>query len=166
MKKITLSAVAALVLAGCGGGGGGGHSDSYNKGYQWATTTNDMGVGAYAGFHGIDSTCHYYATQQALGLNPQEWIQGCKDGLTKVISTTSSKPTVDHADAEKFITDQVAQQTGDTLTDVSCPSGVEAKVGVQFDCHFTDAGGSYTVHMKIQKIEDQGITYEYKIDRR
>jgi hypothetical protein len=49
MKKITLAAAAALVLAGCGGGGGGGHSDSYNKGYHWATVTanNDLGAAGY-----------------------------------------------------------------------------------------------------------------------
>jgi len=68
-----------------GGGGGGGHSDSYNKGYQWVNTTNDEGVGYYAGSHGIDSACHYYANQQAQGLNPQEWIQGCKDAMDTVM---------------------------------------------------------------------------------
>jgi hypothetical protein len=93
MKTITLAAAAALVLAGCGSGGGGGHSDAYNKGYQWATVTanDDISVGAYAGFNGIDATCHYYATQQALGLNPQEWVQGCMDGLPKTLEP-SKKP--------------------------------------------------------------------------
>jgi Domain of unknown function (DUF4333) len=39
--------------------------------------------------------------------------------------------------AAKFLTDHVSQQAGFTPTEVKCPSGVEAKVGAEFDCHFT-----------------------------
>jgi hypothetical protein len=93
MKKITLAAAAALVLAGCGSGGGGGHSDSYNKGYHWATVTanNDLTAASYLGFNGADDGCHHYATEQAVGLNQQEWIKGCMDGVAKQV--TSNTPT-------------------------------------------------------------------------
>jgi hypothetical protein len=91
MKKITLAAAAALVLAGCGSGGGGGHSDSYNKGYHWATVTanSDLTAASYLGFNGADDGCHHYATEQAVGLNQQEWIKGCMDGVAKQLSSTT-----------------------------------------------------------------------------
>jgi hypothetical protein len=92
MKKIILAAVAALVLAGCGGGG---HSDSYNKGYKWSTVTanNDLAVFGYAEVNGPDGTCHHYATEQAVGLNQQEWIQGCMDGMAKQAPSQQSGGT-------------------------------------------------------------------------
>ncbi len=158
--KIALAAAGLLtgaVLTACGGSPG--HSDAYKKGYQWATDNQFM-VAIQVGAEGLDQTCQSHA-----GLNNQEWIQGCKDGLTKVLSTTGGKSTVDHAAAEKFITDQVAQGGFPPPSDVSCPSGVEAKVGVEFDCHFTGVDGPYTAHMKIQKIESDGITYEYETHR-
>ena len=42
---------------------------------------------------------------------------------------------------------------------MSCPSGVETKVGVQFDCHFTGPEGKpYTAHMRITKVDGDGVT--------
>jgi hypothetical protein len=64
-----------------------GHSDSYNKGRQWASDNKDT-ASVQVSLVGIDFECHQFALQQAQGLDAQEWIQGCKDGLTKVLSTT------------------------------------------------------------------------------
>jgi hypothetical protein len=85
MVLVTAGLLTAAVLTACGGSSG--HSDSYNKGYEWATT-NKQTASIQASLMGIDGLCHAFATQQAAGLNPQEWTQGCKDGLTKVLSTT------------------------------------------------------------------------------
>jgi len=65
----------------------------------------------------------------------------------------------------KFITDNVSAQTGFRPTDVKCPSGVEAKVGTEFDCHFTAPEGPYTAHMKITKVEGDDITYDWRTHR-
>ena len=62
-------------------------SDSYNKGFQWANA-NQQTAAIQVGFMGVDGVCHAFATQQAQGLNAQEWTQGCIDGLTKVLSTS------------------------------------------------------------------------------
>jgi Domain of unknown function (DUF4333) len=62
----------------------------------------------------------------------------------------------------EFITDKVSQQTGFQPTDVTCPSGVEAKVGGEFDCHFTGPDGPYTVHMRITKVDGDDIVYDWK----
>ena len=88
MKTVLATAglLSVAVLTACGGFSG--HSESYNKGYEGATTDTQT-ASIQASFMGIDGLCHAFATQQAAGLNPQEWTQGCEDGLTKVLSTTT-----------------------------------------------------------------------------
>ena len=40
------------------------------------------------------------------------------------------------------------------------PSGVEAKVGVQFDCHFTGPEGKeYTANMKITRVNGAEVDF-------
>ena len=53
----------------------------------------------------------------------------------------------------------VSNQTGFHPTDVSCPSGVDAKVGGTFDCHFTGPDGPYVVHMNIEKVEGPRVIF-------
>ena len=53
--------------------------------------------------------------------------------------------------------------TGFHPTDVSCPSGVEAKVGREFDCRFTGAEGKpYTAHMHITKADGERVDFDVK----
>jgi hypothetical protein len=63
----TAGLLTAALLTACGGSAG--HSDSYNKGSDWATA-NQQTASIQVGFLGIDGVCHAFATQQALGLNP------------------------------------------------------------------------------------------------
>jgi hypothetical protein len=76
-----------------------------------------------------------------------------------------SKPTIKPEGAAKSVTDLVSQQTGFKPTDVSCPSGVEAKVGVEFDCHFTGPEGPYTAHMKVTKVDGSDVVFDIKTYR-
>ncbi len=47
-----------------------------------------------------------------------------------------------------------------SVTDVSCPSGVHAKVGVTFSCHFLAPGGvKYTARMRIVKVQGTSVGY-------
>lgn len=62
--------------------------------------------------------------------------------------------------AAKAVTDLVSEQTDFTPDDVSCPDGVEAKVGVTFDCEFAGPGGDYIAHMKIVKIEGEQVLFD------
>jgi Domain of unknown function (DUF4333) len=59
----------------------------------------------------------------------------------------------------------VTEQTGFKPTDVSCPSGVEAKVGVEFQCHFTGPEGPYTAYMKITKVQGEEVFFDFKTQR-
>src|SRR5689334_2324574 len=60
-------------------------------------------------------------------------------GLLAALTTLSlpacgSKSTIKPEGAAQSVIDVVAKRSGFRPTDVSCPSGVEAKVGQQFDC--------------------------------
>ncbi|MGJ6124810.1 DUF4333 domain-containing protein [Mycolicibacterium sp. Y3] len=54
---------------------------------------------------------------------------------------------------------KVVSKTGFKPTDVTCPSGVKAEVGTQFDCHFTGPDGNYTAHMKITKVSGDDVEF-------
>jgi Domain of unknown function (DUF4333) len=76
-----------------------------------------------------------------------------------------SKSTIKPDGAAKSVTDMVSEQTGFKPTDVSCPSGVEAKVGVEFECHFSGPEGPYTAHMKITKVNGEDVVFDIKTQR-
>jgi len=79
--KIMLAAaglLTALSVAACGAGG---HSQSYDAGYKWASG-NSLAK-QQAALMGANTICGSWSTQQAQGLNAQEWIQGCSDALAK-----------------------------------------------------------------------------------
>lgn len=62
--------------------------------------------------------------------------------------------------AAKTVADVVTRQTKFKPTDVSCPSGVDAAVGVEFDCKFTGPEGKeYTAHMKVTKVEGEDVEF-------
>jgi hypothetical protein len=61
-----------------------GHTKSYQNGYWWAY--DNSGRKDIAPVLGVHPYCASAATQQApvLGLNAQEWTQGCEDALIKM----------------------------------------------------------------------------------
>jgi Domain of unknown function (DUF4333) len=61
--------------------------------------------------------------------------------------------------AAKSVTDVVSSQTGFKPTDVKCPSGVDAKVGQEFDCQFTGPEGPYTAHLKVTKVSGDDVEF-------
>ncbi len=61
------------------------------------------------------------------------------------------------------VTDLVSKQTGFKPTDVKCPSGVDAEVGKEFECHFTGPEGKeYTAQMKVTKVEGDNVEFYIK----
>jgi Domain of unknown function (DUF4333) len=55
--------------------------------------------------------------------------------------------------AAKSVVDLVSKQTGFKPNDVRCPSGVDAKVGTEFDCTFTGPDGHYNAHLRVTKVD-------------
>jgi hypothetical protein len=79
--------------------------------------------------------------------------------------STSSTKTIKPEGAAKSVTDLVSQQTGFNPTDVNCPSGVEAKVNQQFQCHFTGPEGPYTADMKVTSVNGDDVVFDIKTHR-
>jgi hypothetical protein len=75
--------------------------------------------------------------------------------------TACGESTVKPDGAEQSVVDVVSRKTGFHPTDVSCPSGVEAKVGGTFECHFTGPEGRpYTAKMRILEVEDERVLFQ------
>jgi hypothetical protein len=78
-----------------------------------------------------------------------------------LLAGCSSKTTVKPDGAAQSVVDVVSKQTGFHPTDVHCPSGVEAKVGTQFDCHFTGPEGKeYVANMRITKVNGSEVDFD------
>ena len=78
--------------------------------------------------------------------------------------TAGCSPTIKTEAAVASVVDLVSKQTGFRPKDVKCPSDVEAKIGIEFECHFTGPEGSdYTAHMKVANVE--GDEVQLSIDR-
>jgi hypothetical protein len=75
------------------------------------------------------------------------------------ILLSSCTATVKPDGAAQAVVDLVSEQTGFKPTDVKCPSGVEAKVGEEFECQFTGPEGPYTAHMKVTKVDGDDVEF-------
>ena len=82
-------------------------------------------------------------------------------GLSALSLSACGKSTVKPEGAAQSVVDVVSRQTGFRPTDVNCPSGGEAKVGQQFDCHFTGPEGKpYTAHMRVTKVDGETVLFD------
>jgi Domain of unknown function (DUF4333) len=78
--------------------------------------------------------------------------------LAVFVSGCGSKINPDGA--AKSVVDVVSKQTKFKPTDVSCPSGVDAAVGTEFNCTFTGPEGKpYTAHLKVTKIDGDNVEF-------
>ena len=67
--------------------------------------------------------------------------------------------------AERVVVNVVFEKTGFRPDDVRCPSGVDARVGVTFDCRFTGPEGPYTADMKVTKVEGERVLFSVRSRR-
>jgi Domain of unknown function (DUF4333) len=73
--------------------------------------------------------------------------------------------TIKPEGAAASVVDLVSKQTSFKPNDVKCPSGVDAKVGTEFECHFTGPEGKdYTAHMKVTKVEGDDVQFYIKTE--
>ena len=89
-------------------------------------------------------------------------VTGMLVGLV-ALQLTSCRPktTIKPGGAAQSVVDVVSKQTGFHPSDVRCPSGVEAKVGGQFDCHFTGPEGKpYVANMRITKMDGERVEFD------
>jgi hypothetical protein len=83
-------------------------------------------------------------------------------GGATVLQLTGCSKTIEPGATASYVADYVANNSPAKVrpTDVSCPSGVEAKVGTEFDCHFTGPDGKYTAHLKIRSVDGTQVKYD------
>jgi hypothetical protein len=86
-------------------------------------------------------------------------------GCVAVLLTGCGKSTIRPEATARTVTDFVFQHTRFRPTDVRCPSGVPAKVGSTFDCHFTGPDGPYVAHVLITSVNGERAT-DYIVTRR
>jgi hypothetical protein len=72
------------------------------------------------------------------------------------------KSTIKPDGAERVVVNVVSSQTAFRPTDVRCPSGVEAKVGITFQCHFTGPEGPYTAYMRVTKVQGERVEFSVR----
>jgi hypothetical protein len=71
--------------------------------------------------------------------------------------------TIKPEGAAQSVVDLVNKQTGFKPNDVKCPSGVDAEVGKEFECHFTGPEGTeYTAQMKVTKVQGDDVEFYIK----
>jgi hypothetical protein len=77
-----------------------------------------------------------------------------------IVVAGCGKSTIKESGAEKAVIQVVTKQSGFHPTDVKCPSGVEAKAGTSFDCHFTGPQSkTYTANVKITKVQGSRVEF-------
>lgn len=68
--------------------------------------------------------------------------------------------TIKPEGAAKSVVDLVSKQTGFKPKDVTCPDGVDAKVGTTFKCTFTGPEGTeYTADMRITEVAGEDVKF-------
>jgi hypothetical protein len=77
----------------------------------------------------------------------------CLAVLLTACGTSTIRP---HA-TERTVSDFVFEQTHFRPTDVHCPSGVPAKAGGTFVCHFTGPDGKYVARVRITSVHGERV---------
>jgi hypothetical protein len=65
--------------------------------------------------------------------------------------------TIRAHETEQTVSNFVAKHTDYRPTDMRCPSGIPAKVGGKFQCHFTGPDGPYTAYVRIMRVDGERV---------
>ena len=77
-----------------------------------------------------------------------------------LLSACGGSGAIDPAVPMKYIDDVEFQQTGFRPVDVRCPSGIPARQGGRFNCHFTGPEGPYTAYLRIVKVHGHRAAFQ------
>jgi hypothetical protein len=72
--------------------------------------------------------------------------------------------TLDAASAEESISGLIADQTGFTPEDISCPDDVTAETGETFECTFSGPDGEYTASAEITSVEGDTANFDVQAE--
>ncbi len=86
-------------------------------------------------------------------------------GLVALASTACGGSHIKPDAAAQSVVDLVSKKTDFTPTDVTCPDGLDANVGVEFDCSFTGPENTtYTAHMKVVQIQGEQVLFDINVE--
>jgi len=80
-------------------------------------------------------------------------------GCSLVLLAGCGENTIRAQETEQTVTRFVAKRTAYRPTDVRCPSGESAEVGVEFQCHFTGPDGRYTAYLRVLSVDGEKVVY-------
>jgi len=75
------------------------------------------------------------------------------------LSVAGCGSTIQSDGAARAVTDLVSKETKFTPTDVTCPDGIKAEVGAEFDCKFTGPDGNYVAHVRVVKVNGDDLDF-------
>ncbi len=75
------------------------------------------------------------------------------------LSVAGCGSTIKPEGAAQAVTDLVSKQTGFTPTDTTCPDGIKAEIGAEFDCKFTGPDGNYVAHVRVVKVDGEDLDF-------
>ncbi|MCV7373343.1 DUF4333 domain-containing protein [Mycolicibacterium arabiense] len=82
-------------------------------------------------------------------------------GAAALTLSACGESTIEPGPTQQFVADLVAKQTQFTPEDVTCPDGIEAQVGVEFECAFTGPEGTgYLAHLKVVEVNGKEATFD------
>ncbi len=80
-------------------------------------------------------------------------------GCALILLAGCGESTIREKGTEQTVTRFVTKQTAYHPTDVRCPSGESAEVGVKFQCHFTGPDGRYTAYLRVLSVDGERVAY-------
>lgn len=80
-------------------------------------------------------------------------------GCALVVLAGCGESTIKAHETERTVTRFVAKHTAYRPTDVRCPSGESAEVGVRFQCHFSGPDGPYTAYLRVLSVDGEKVVY-------
>lgn len=84
-------------------------------------------------------------------------------GAAALALAACGESTIEPGPTQQFVADLVSKQTQFTPEDVTCPDGIEAEVGVEFECAFTGPEGTrYLAHLKVVEVNGKDATFELR----
>ena len=80
-------------------------------------------------------------------------------------SVSLGSKQVDQSDVESSVAQQLAATTNQPVPKVSCPSGLDAKVGASIDCTLTPQGGGQTlpVHVTVDSVDNGNAHFSAQV---
>lgn len=85
-------------------------------------------------------------------------------GAAALVAGCGGQSVVLPRPTEQTVVRAVVAKTGYRPSDVQCPSGVPAKVGQVFACHFTGPDGKYVARMTIVSVHGRRVNYNIRTD--